>query len=730
MTATMAYRTCPLCEAGCGLELTLTTDDTTGDTRVTRIRGDRDDVFSHGFICPKGSTLGHLHADPDRLRRPLVRRDGELVDATWEEAWAALAEGLAGVIDRHGRESIALYVGNPTAHNVGAQTFLGPTLRAFGTPNTFSASTIDQRPKEVAAGLMFGGALTIPVPDIDHTDFLLCLGANPYASNGSLATAPDWPGRLEAILERGGAVVVVDPRRSRTAEAGEWQPIRPGTDAFLLAAMVTTLFRDGLVTCGDVDGHVVGLDELRAALAPFTPESVSAATGIAAADIISLTHRLAAAPSAVVYGRIGTTTQEFGTLASWLIDVLNTLTGNLDRPGGAMFTLAAAGAANARGKPGVGRGVRIARRATRVRGLPESLGELPVAALAEEIDTPGDGQLKALVTIAGNPVRSVPNSERLDAALDQLEFMVCVDIYRNETTRHADVILPVPSALQKPHYDLSLLQLALRNVANWSEPVLPLDDGQPDEWEVLARLGLIAAGRDETDPAVVDDEVWAKLAEKLPSEVREAVEATGRRGPARIIDAQLRSGPYDVTLDDLLDNPHGIDFGALQPRLPDALRTPSGKVELAPEELLADVERLHGALDRTEERPFLLIGRRHLRSNNSWMHNIPVLVKGKPRCTMHVHPDDAAALSLHDGGSAVVESRVGRVTVPVEVTDAIIPGVVSIPHGWGHGVPGTQLRTAAEHAGVNANALTDDEHLDAITGTTAINGVPVTVTPA
>lgn len=729
MTATTAYRTCPLCEAGCGLELTLDTAED-GRTRVTRIRGDRDDVFSHGFICPKGTTLGHLHEDPDRLRRPLVRRDGELVEATWDEAWAAVAEGLGRVIDQHGRSAIALYVGNPTAHNVGAQVFLGPAMRAFGTPNMFSASTIDQRPKEVSAGLMFGGALTIPVPDIDRTDFLLCLGANPYASNGSLATAPDWPGRLEAIIERGGSVVVVDPRRSRTAEAGEWRPIRPGTDAFLLAAMVTTLFTDDLVDLGSVADHVAGLDAVRDALSPFTPASVATVTGIAADEIVELTRRLAAAPTAAVYGRIGTTTQEFGTLTSWLIDVLNTLTGNLDRPGGAMFTLAAAGAANARGKPGVGRGVRIARRHTRVRGLPESFGELPVAALAEEIDTPGEGQLKALVTMAGNPVRSAPNSDRLDAALDQLDFMVSVDIYRNETTRHADVILPAPSALQKPHYDLSLLQLALRNVANWSEPVLPLDDDQPDEWEVLARLALVAAGRDETDPSVVDDEVWGQLAEKLPPDVREAVEATGRRGPARIIDAQLRSGPYDVSLDDLLANPHGIDFGALQPRLPDALRTPSGMIELAPEELLADVERMLAALDRTDERPFLLIGRRHLRSNNSWMHNVPVLVKGKPRCTMHVHPDDAAALSLSDGGSAVVESRVGRVTVPVEVTDAIIPGVVSIPHGWGHGVPGTQLRTAAEHAGVNANALTDDEHLDALTGTTALNGVPVTVTPA
>jgi anaerobic selenocysteine-containing dehydrogenase len=376
------------------------------------------------------------------------------------------------------------------------------------------------------------------------------------------------------------------------------------------------------------------------------------------------------------------------------------------------------------------------RRQSRVRGLPESLGELPVAALAEDIDTPGPGQVRALVTMAGNPVASTPNSARLDAALAGLDFMVSVDIYVNETTRHADVILPSPSALQKPHYDLALLQVALRNVANWSEPVLPLDDGQPDEWEVLAKLAAVVQGAGpDADAGFVDDLLYDGLAEKAPAEVREAVDATGRRGPARMIDLMLRTGPYGITLDDLIANPHGIDLGPLEPRMPDALRTPSGCVELAPERILADVPRLResiadGTLGRTEERPFLLVGRRHLRSNNSWMHNVEVLVKGKPRCTLQIHPDDASGLGLADGDPATVASRVGAVTIPVEVTDGIVPGVVSIPHGWGHDAPGVQLRVAREHAGVNSNVLADETLFDPISGNAVLNGIPVSVAPA
>jgi anaerobic selenocysteine-containing dehydrogenase len=744
----IAFRTCPLCEAGCGLEIAL--HGSNRAERVGRIRGDRDDVFSHGFICPKGSTLRQLHEDPDWLRQPLIKRDGRFEPVSWDEAFAEVERRLLPIVERHGRDAVGIYLGNPNAHSLAGLIFLRPLVRALGSTNVFSASTVDQRPKEVSSGLMFGGALTVPVPDLDRTGFLLMLGANPYASNGSLATAPDWPGRIEALLGRGGRLVVVDPRRSQTAQvASQHLAIRPGADPFLLMALVNVLASDGLIRLDRLEPYVTGVDEVVRLAGPFTPEAVATATGLDPDEIRALAHDLSAAPSACVYGRIGTTTAEFGTLTSWLVDVLNVLTGNLDRPGGAMFATAAAGAANTRGTPRYGRGVKLHRRHSRVRGLGETMGELPAACLAEEIDTPGEGQIRAMVTVGGNPVLSTPNAGRLDAALAGLEFMVAVDPYVNETTRHADVILPVPSALQRPHYDLALLQLAVRNVANYSPAVLPLDEGQPDEWHVLARLALVLQGFGaHADPALVDDLVLRSLVEGSVAdetspvagrEVDEIVALLGERtGPPRIIDFMLRTGPYGdgfganpggLTLDVLLDQPHGVDLGPLEPRLPDVLRTPSGMVELAPEPLVADVERLRSAMRRPAG-GMRLIGRRDLRSNNSWMHNVEVLVKGRPRCTLHVHPDDASRLGLVDGEPASVVSRAGMVTIPAEVTDAIRPGVVSIPHGWGHDMPGVELSVARRYAGVNSNVLADEELVDPVSGNAVLNGIPVEVAPA
>ncbi|MCU1371301.1 MAG: molybdopterin oxidoreductase [Ilumatobacteraceae bacterium] len=746
-----AIRTCPLCEAGCGLELTL------DDDQVTRIRGDRDDVFSHGYICPKGSTLRQLHEDPDRLRAPLVRRDGELVEVSWDEAFAEVERRFAAFTEQHGREALGVYVGNPNAHNLSALLYLKPLLKSLGTRNVFSASTVDQRPKELSASWMFGGGLSIPVPDVDRTHLLVILGANPYASNGSLATAPDWPGRIEAMRERGGRLVVVDPRRSRTAEEADLHlAIRPGTDAFLLAALVSTLAAEGRIAPGAAGEFAQGLDTVLELLAPFTPEAVASTVGIDAAEIRQLAVDLSDAPSAAVYGRMGTTTAEFGTIASWLVDVLNLVTGNLDRPGGAMFAKAAAGAANTRGASRTGRGLRVGRHGSRVRGLAETMGELPAACLAEEIDTPGEGQIRGMVTAAGNPVLSTPNGDRLDAAMAGLDLYVAVDIYVNETTRHADVILPPPSSLSKGHYDLALLQVALRNVANYSPPVLPLPPGEPDEWEILARLALIAQGMGAAaDPSIVDDLVVNALVQSAvgdehgPVAGRDAdeilAELAPRTGPERLLDLLLRTGPYGdgfgsrtedvapgvapLTLDRLLDHPHGIDLGPLQPRLPDVLRTPSGMIELDAEPILADLPRLHAALDRAVP-DAVLVGRRDLRSNNSWMHNLEVLVKGRPRCTLHVHPDDAARWGLADGASARVTGRVGSVEVPVEVTDAVRSGVVSLPHGWGHDLPGVRLEVAGRHAGVNSNVLSDEVLVDVPSGNAVLNGIPVAVAPA
>jgi anaerobic selenocysteine-containing dehydrogenase len=752
-TTRTAFRTCPLCEAGCGLEITVERQND-GVERVKRIRGDRDDVFSRGFICPKGSTLKQLHEDPDRLRSPMIKRDGEHVEVSWDEAWEHVAAGLGGVIERHGRESMAAYIGNPTAHSLSAMMFSRALLTGLGTRHRFSAATVDQMPRHVAAGHVFGSPVAVPVPDLDRTDHLVILGANPYASNGSLCTAPDFPGRIEAIQARDGQVVVVDPRRSRTAEqADEWVPIRPGTDALLLAAMANTIVVDGEIDVGThLVGHVNGVDEVAVALRPFTPESVAAATGVEPATTRRLARDLVAAPTAAVYGRIGTTTTEFGSTASWLVDVVNTLSGNLDRAGGSMFPTPVAGGATTRGRPGRGNGFAVGRGHTRVSGHPEVMGEYPVGALSEEILTEGDGQIRALVTVAGNPVLSTPNSEQLAGALDDLEFMVSIDLYLNETTRHADVVLPVPSQLQRSHYDLLLLQFAVRNVANYSPPVLPLDDGEPDEWEIVSKLTMIAQGLGtDSDPAIVDEMSIAALVRSAvkdeyspihgrdADELVEELSADGRRGPERMLDFMLRSGPFGdgfgaepggTSLGDLEAHPHGRDFGALVPRIPEVLRTPSGKIELAAEPFIADLERLHRAIPELADRELVLVGRRHLRSNNSWMHNIEVLVKGKPRCTLHVHPDDADRFGITDGSPASITSRVGTVTAPVEVTDSIRPGVVSLPHGWGHDLPGSRLRVAAERAGVNSNVLADDRAMDPLSGTAVLNGIPVAVAPA
>jgi anaerobic selenocysteine-containing dehydrogenase len=698
--------TCPLCEATCGLDITFDGE------AVTRVAGDTQDVFSHGFICPKGGSLGALHHDPDRLRTPLVRRDGELVEATWDEAFEEIDRRLQPILaeDRNG---VAVYAGNPSAHNLAAMLYGRVFHKALGTRNVFSASTVDQMPKHVSAGYMFGGALTIPVPDLDRTLHLLVLGANPLASNGSLMTAPDARGRLKGIRDRGGKVVVVDPRRSRTAEhADEHHFIRPGTDALLLFALVHVLFAEDLAVRSELCN---GVDEVRALAEPFTPEAVAAPTGIPADEIRRMARELAAAERGAVYGRIGTTLQQFGTLASWLVDVLNALTGNLDREGGAMFPLAAAGQTNA-DPASPARGFRTGRWTSRVRELPEAIGELPVSTLADEIETPGEGQVRALFTISGNPALSTPNAGRLSAALEQLELLVCIDVYVNETTRHADVILPGPTALERPHYDLALYQLAVRNVANYSPPLLATD--VPQEWETLLRLtGIVTGQGPNADIAAIDAFVASQLG---PYD-------GDRTGPERLLDILLRKGPYALTLDDLEAAPHGIDLGPLQPRLPGALRTASGRVELAPPEIIRDVTRLEAELGREVNGQMVLIGRRQLRSNNSWMHNLVPLVKGKDRCTAWLHPDDAGRFGLFTGDLATISSRAGSVDVPVEVTDAIMPGVVSIPHGWGHDVDGSRLSVARAHAGVNSNLLGDEQVVEPLSGNAVLNGIPVQV---
>ena len=726
MTDDLHYRTCPLCEATCGLELTMR------DGTVVRVRGDRNDVFSKGYICPKGSLLHKLADDPDRLRSPLIKRDGEFVEATWDEAFAAVAEGLGRVWDAGDRNAVAVYLGNPTVHNLGAMLGTKPFLRALGTRNLYSASTVDQMPRHVSSGAMFGRPDSIAVPDLDRTDYLLMLGANPAESNGSLCTAPDFMGRVAAIRARGGRVVVVDPRRTRTVHAAdEHVTIRPGTDAWWLGAIVTEIARGPGCNLGALAPHVSGLDAVLAALAPLDAASVAERCGIDAATTRRIAVALSAAPTAAVYGRIGTHTTEWGTLASWLADVINVITGNLDRPGGAMFPTPAIAPSDEAREPG-GRGWTAGRWASRVRGVPEVRGEFPVATLADEIETPGPGRVRALITHAGNPVRSAPNSERLDRALASLEFMVSIDIYLNETTRHADVILPSPSPLAKAHCDLAFMGLSVRNVVNYSPAIRPAD--HPDEpglgdFEIFATLALIASGLGpDADRAIVTGLMVSALATEGGFDVdHETAAATNKPPVEAILDLMLRRGWADLTLDDLRAHPHGIDLGALVPRLPAMLRTPSGTVELAAPPIMREAERLVAALATPPAGGLVLIGRRHERSNNSWMHNIERLVSGRSRCTLEINPEDACAAGIADGDEALVESAAGSLVATAEVTDAIARGTVCLPHGWGHDVAGTRQRTAASTAGVNSNVLTTDDVIDPLSGNARLNGIPVSV---
>ena len=736
-------RICPLCEATCGLELSLDGHE------IQRIRGDREDVFSRGFICPKGTALDQLHADSDRLHEPLLRRHGSFVAVSWDEAFAEIDRRLSPILADAGRDAVAVYLGNPVVHNISLTLYAQAFLRILQTGNLYTASTVDQIPKQLAVGLMFGTFLTIPVPDIDRSDYLLILGADPCVSNGSLWTVPDFPGRLAELRKRGGRCVVVDPRRSRTAEKADRHIfIRPGGDALLLAAIAHTLFAEGLVSLGRLAQHTRGVAELEPALKRFSPETVEAACGVPGTTIRELARELANAQRAVVYGRIGTCTQTFGAVTSWLIDVCNVLTGNLDRPGGAMFPKAAAFASNTLGEPGVGRGVRTGRRHSRVRGAAEVQGEFPVACLAEEIETPGDGQVRALITIAGNPALSTPNSSRLQKAFEQLEFMLSLDIYVNETTRHADVILPGLSPLEESHFDAAFNQLVCRNNVRYSRPVFDPPPSQPYEWETLLRLAGIVMGQgptadiDALDALVIATQVQAAVRSKAsplhardPAEILAALEK--RRGPERLIDFALRSGPYGdgfgtqpdaLSLGRLESQPHGIDLGPLQPRIPEVLRTPSGKIELAPEPLLSDLDRLADSLgSAAAAHGFTLVGRRNLRTNNSWMHNMPGLMTGKPTCTLLVHPEDAARLGLEQGALARLSSRAGSLQVPVELTDGILRGVVSLPHGWGHDQPDTRLSVASERPGVNSNILADELDLEPLSGNAVLNGIPVTI---
>jgi anaerobic selenocysteine-containing dehydrogenase len=710
--------TCTLCEAICGIVV-----ETEG-RRVVSIRGDRDDPFSRGHICPKAVGLQDVHDDPDRLTRPMRRHGSSWQEIGWEEAFDEVASRLTATQRAHGRDAVAVYLGNPTVHSLGAMLYTSPFVRALQTKNRFSATSVDQLPHHLVACLMFGHQLLLPIPDIDRTMFLLVLGANPAVSNGSLMTAPDVARRIKDIRTRGGRVVVVDPRRTETAAiADRHHFIRPGTDALLLLALLHTVFAERLERLGRLQDDCDGLAEVRAVAGGFPPERVAAACGIDADVIRELARAFAAASRAVCYGRLGVSTQAFGALACWLVNVLNVVTGRLDEPGGAMFTRPVVDLVGTRGLAGRGH---AGRWKSRVRGLPEFSGELPAAVLAEEIDTPGEGRVRALVTSAGNPVLSTPNGGRLERALPGLDFMVSIDFYVNETTRHAHVILPPASPLERDHYDLVFHVLAIRNTAKFSRAVFARGPGHRHEWEILSALTR----------RLLATRGWAQARARVEAALWQAL------GPRRLLDLAIRRGPYGagfapfargLTRRRIEAQPHGVDLGPLESCLPARLATRRRRVQLAPEEPIRDVARLERILDGRSgvgADTLSLIGRRDLRSNNSWMHNSARLVKGPRRCTLRMHPDDVAARGLGGAARVRVRSRVGAIEADLEVTDEVMPGVVSLPHGWGHTREGTRLAVARAHPGASINDLTDEDRLDSVSGNAAFNGLPVAVEPA
>lgn len=703
---------CNLCEAICGLRLTLE------DGVVTGIRGNPDDPLSRGYVCPKGVSLADVYADPDRLRRPVRRVRGtdgepdEWVETDWDEALDLVADRLAATITEHGGDAVGVYLGNPNAHSLGFGTHGPAFVRALRTRNRFSASTVDQVPHQLVAWQLFGHQLMIPVPDLDRTQLFVAVGANPMASNGSLMTVPDFPQRVRELKERGGRMVVLDPRRTETAKVADAHHfVRPGTDAVVLLAMLHVVLDEDRAR---PPAYVDGLDRLAELVAPFTPERAAAVSGVDAETIRTLARDLSGDEPAVVYGRMGVSTQGFGTLCQWAIACLNLVSGHFDAPGGAMFTEPAVDTVGLRiAGPG-----RHDRWRSRVRDVPEFAGELPASVMAEEIRTPGEGQVRAMVTVAGNPVLSTPDGRGLAEALDGLDLMVAIDLYLNETTRHADVVLPPTSALERDQYDLVFHGFAVRNTARWTPAVLARGDDQRHDWEIFAGLATRLADR---------------LGEPLPDAAAGQLAAS----PADLVELLLDGGGR-ATAAEVVEHPEGVDLGPLRPTMPARLQTPEQRVDLVPDLLVGDLDRLTDWLADAEARAaedgaddaLVLIGRRHQRDCNSWLHNTTRLTKGRARHHLLMHPDDLGARGIADGARVVVTSRVGAVEVEVSAAADMMPGVVSLPHGYGHQLPGTRLSHASTVAGVSINDLTDPERLDAVTGNAAFSGTPVTVAPA
>ena len=694
------YRNCNICEAMCGLEIKYQ------DQEILSIKGDQKDPFSKGYNCPKATALQDFYTDKDRLKTPIRRTATGWEDISWDEAFTEITEKFKDTQKQYGKNSLAVYLGNPNAHNLGNALFLKPFMKSLGTLNRFSSASTDQMPHHVAANFMFGAGMLIPVPDIDRTDFMLIIGGNPVVSNGSMMTAPNVIGRMKAIQKRGGKIVVVDPRRTRTAKiADQHLFIRPEKDALLLFAMIHCVFASKSVNLRHLENMIDGLDALESIAKDYSPESVAKYVGIAASDIGKLADDMVAADSAVCYSRMGASTQTFGGLCQWLTNVLNIITGNCDRAGGAMFPQPAFDLLRNHKR---GHKSSFGQYESRVRKLPFFNGEFPVATLAEEIQTEGVGQIKSLITIAGNPVLSAPSGHKLAEAFAGLDYMVSVDIYLNETTKYANIILPATTGIENSHFDIFFNSFSVRNTVKYSAPLFEKEDYQRNDWQIL-------------------NEISTRMLDKPVDSTRHNI------SPEMILDMELKKGAYGeqgMSLQKLIDHPHGIDLGPLMPCIEQRIKTADGRVDLLPQLYVDDLPRLNAVMQqpaRDEKYPFDLIGRRLVKSHNTWTQNSARLVKGKNLCTLEIHPEDAKVLGITKGQLVKVSSVVGEVEIEAIITDDIQQGVVSMPQGWGHNQKGTNMSVAQTQPGVSINDLTDANRVDTLTGNAALNGTPVAI---
>lgn len=697
------FGTCTLCEAMCGIEVKHDGD------KVISIRGDKHDPFSKGYICPKATALQDLYEDPDRLRQPIEKTANGWKEISWPDALDKVASGIHKLQQQYGTNTLGIYLGNPNVHNMGSMLTIKHLLTSLKSRSRFSATSIDQLPHHIVCMHLFGHMLRIPVPDVNRTQHMIIIGGNPLASNGSIMTAANMRQKLKDIKSRDGKVVVIDPRRTETAEiASEHHFIRPATDVLLLLAMLNEVYQQGYVNNARLQSNKAAtlapeINRIVTFAEDFSAESVAGITGITASEIKRLVKEFCQAESSVLYGRMGVSVQEFGLLSQYLIMIINMVTGRLDEIGGLMFPNPALDVVANTG-PGY-----LAKRFSRVKKLPDFNGDYPVATMADEMLVAGDGQLKGFISVAGNPVLSTPNGKKLDTALSQLEFMVSIDYFVTETSRHANIILPPVSPLEREHYDVTFNGFAVHNVAKYSPALFTKKSNEKHDWQIYLAL---AKRLDKHASLSTKIERWL----------------IKRFGPKFLLGQGLKRGPYkSISVKKLKKNPHGMDLGPLQYMLPQALNHKDQHIHLHVDFYQADVKRVKSMMDDYDNTQILLIGRRHIRSNNSWLHNSHRLVKGRSRCTLMIHPETAKLHNIFNGHDVKVSSSIGYIVIKAEVSDELMPGVVSIPHGWGHGRKGVKQRIAQQHSGVSVNDLTDDSLIDSLSGNAAVNGVPVTL---